>query len=112
MKFIEQDEGSEKLSSFFWWGYLRRIISLIIYFVITLITVLFTILFITLSKLKMCMILVSLKGDKKLIVYTKKKKEIIDLNIQEIIQEIRSYKNDRKQRSYVQISYLGIYTQV
>lgn len=58
------------------------------------------------------MILVSLKGDKKLIVYTKKKKEIIDLNIQEIIQEIRSYKNDRKQRSYVQISYLGIYTQV
>lgn len=60
----------------------------------------------------MCMILVSLKGDKKLIVYTKKKKEIIDLNIQEIIQEIRSYKNDRKQRSYVQISYLGIYTQV
>lgn len=58
------------------------------------------------------MILVSLKGDKKLIVYTKKKKEIIDLNIQEIIQEIRSYKNDRKQRSYVQISYLRIYTQV
>lgn len=39
MKFIEQDKGSEKLSSFFWWGYLRRVISLITYFVITLITV-------------------------------------------------------------------------